>query len=193
MTKQSQKPLLRMTVSALCVALGLVLPFLTGQIPKIGQMLSPMHIPVYLCGFLAGPLWGGLVGFLTPLLRSVLFQMPALYPNAVCMAFELCVYGVTAGWFYRLLPKKLPYLYLSLIASMLAGRAVFGVVKALLLTMDAELQAYTWKLFLADAFINAVPGIVLHLVAVPLLVAAVKKAVPPLRTLNEREKRRPET
>lgn len=177
--------LLRLTVSALCVALGLVLPFLTGQIPAIGKMLSPMHIPVFLCGFLAGPLWGGAVGFVTPLLRSVLFQMPALYPNAVCMAFELCVYGVTAGWFYRLLPKKLPYLYLSLIGAMLAGRVVFGVVKAALLTMDANLEAYTWKLFLAEAFVNAVPGIILHLVAVPLLVVAIRRAVPSLRGLND--------
>ena len=32
----------------------LALPFLTGQIPQIGAMLSPMHIPVLLCGFLCG-------------------------------------------------------------------------------------------------------------------------------------------
>lgn len=182
--KNDRNHLLRLTVSALSVALGLVLPFLTGQIPAIGKMLSPMHIPVFLCGFLAGPLWGGAVGFITPLLRSVLFQMPALYPNAVCMAFELCVYGVAAGWFYRLLPKKIPYLYLSLAGAMLAGRAVFGVVKTALLTMDTNLEAYTWKLFFAEAFVNAVPGIILHVVAVPLLVIAIRSAVPALRNLN---------
>lgn len=183
--RKNQKALLKLTVAALCVALGLVLPFLTGQIPQIGKMLSPMHIPVFLCGFLAGPLWGGIVGVITPLLRSVLFHMPALFPNAVSMAFELCVYGVAAGWFYRLLPKKLPYLYLSLLGSMLAGRAVMGLANAALYSLSANLETYTWKMFLAGAFINAVPGIILHVIAVPLLVVAVQQAVPPLRTLNQ--------
>ena len=38
----------KLVFAALCLALCIVLPFLTGQIPQIGSMLSPMHIPVLL-------------------------------------------------------------------------------------------------------------------------------------------------
>ena len=81
---RSTKNLVR---ASLLMALGLLLPFLTGQIPQIGRMLSPMHIPVLLCGMICGWPYGLAVGFLTPLLRSVLFGMPAIYPQAVAMAF----------------------------------------------------------------------------------------------------------
>ena len=92
--------------AAVCLALALVLPFLTGQIPQIGQMLSPMHIPVFLCGFLCGWQWGLLVGFVAPILRSLLFGMPAIFPNACAMAFELATYGLLTGLLYDLLPRK---------------------------------------------------------------------------------------
>ena len=41
----------RLVYASLFLALALVLPFLTGQIPQIGAMLTPMHFPVLLCGF----------------------------------------------------------------------------------------------------------------------------------------------
>ena len=41
----------KLVVSAMMLALALVLPFLTGQIPQVGKMLCPMHFPVLLCGF----------------------------------------------------------------------------------------------------------------------------------------------
>ncbi len=76
----------KMTYAALYLGIALVLPFITGQIPEIGAMLCPMHIPVLLCGFLCGWPWGLAVGFIAPLLRSVLFGMPVLFPSAVAMA-----------------------------------------------------------------------------------------------------------
>ena len=46
---KSQKKLIRtLTLAAMCLALAIVLPFLTMQIPQIGQALSPMHIPALL-------------------------------------------------------------------------------------------------------------------------------------------------
>ena len=41
MNKQTKN----IAVAGLCLALALVLPFLTGQIPQIGSALYPMHIP----------------------------------------------------------------------------------------------------------------------------------------------------
>ena len=96
----------RLVYSALFLALALLLPFLTGQIPQIGSALSPMHIPVLLA-----------VGFIAPLLRHLLFGMPPIL-TAIAMAFELAAYGAFSGLLYRLLPKRPAYIYVSLIGAM---------------------------------------------------------------------------
>ena len=177
--KRRNTAILKLSIAGLCLALCMVLPFLTGQIPTIGKALSPMHIPVFLCGFLSGPLYGAVVGVIAPLLRSVLFGMPALYPSAVGMCFELLTYGAVAGFLYRILPKKTIFVYVTLAVSMLCGRAVWGLASIFL--YRAQGSVFTAELFLAGAFVNAVPGIVLHLILVPLLVIAITKAVPVLK------------
>ena len=160
--------LLRTTLAALCLALCYVLPFLTGQIPEIGGMLCPMHLPVLLCGFLSGWPWGLAVGACAPLLRSLTLGMPPLFPTAVAMAVELAVYGAATGLLHRYLPKKRPYVYLSLVLAMLAGRAAWGLTMLALLGITGG--AFTFSAFLAGAFVNAIPGIAVQIVLVPLLV-----------------------
>ena len=102
----------KMTLSAMFLALAFVMPFLTGQIPQVGSMLCPMHIPVLLCGFFCGAPWGMLVGFAAPLLRSFTLGMPPMFPTAFCMAFELATYGFVAGWLHGKLPNKKAYVCL---------------------------------------------------------------------------------
>ena len=114
--------------AALCLALCLYLPFLTGQIPQIGKALSPMHIPVLLCGFLCGWPYALAVGFIAPFLRFLLFHMPEM-PMGISMAFELAAYGLLASLLYRALPKKPGNVYVSLIGAMLGGRIVWGVAR----------------------------------------------------------------
>lgn len=164
----------KMVSSALYLALALVLPFLTGQIPEIGSMLCPMHLPALLCGFMCGWPWGLAVGLISPLLRSVIFGMPPMFPTAVSMAFEMAVYGAVSGLLYRLLPKKKGYIYVSLIAAMVAGRLVWGLARFLI----AGLQSSTFpaSAFLAGAVTTAVPGIIVQIVLVPLLVMTMEKA-----------------
>ena len=164
----------KLVYTALYLAIAMVLPFLTGQIPQIGAMLSPMHIPVLLCGFMCGWPWGLAVGFIAPLLRSVLFGMPALFPAAVAMAFELAVYGGMSGLLYRLLPRKPWAVYAALIIAMIAGRVVWGAVRLLLAGLSGT--SFTWALFIAGTLTNAVPGIILHLVLIPVLVIAMERA-----------------
>ena len=89
---------MKLALAGLFIALGLVLPFFTGQIPSLGSKLLPMHIPVLLAGFVCGWPYGLAIGFIVPLLRSVLFGMPPMYPTAVAMAFELAVYGFATGF-----------------------------------------------------------------------------------------------
>lgn len=162
-----------LSAAAMCLALCLVLPFLTGQIPQIGSTLCPMHLPVLLAGFLCGPWWALMVGITAPLLRHILFSMPPLL-TAIAMSFELAAYGAVSGMMYRKLPKNLPGIYLSLITAMLCGRILWGIVRVLMTGICGEV--FTWSLFLAGAFSNAIPGILLQLIVIPILVAALKKA-----------------
>lgn len=164
----------KLTYAALFLALALVLPFLTGQIPQIGSALSPMHIPVLLCGFLVGWPWGLAVGFIAPLLRSVIFGMPVMVPGAVAMAFELAVYGLVSGILYRLLPKKKWSIYVTLIVAMLVGRVVWGIARLVIAGLSGN--SFTWALFLAGAFTNAIPGIILHIVLIPVIVMVLERA-----------------
>ena len=172
MTKQS-KMIRRLVLSALFLALGLVLPFITGQIPQIGNMLLPMHIPVFLCGFICGPVWGLTVGLICPLLRSVLFSAPPMYPKAVAMAIELAVYGVVSGALYRLLPKKSWGIYVSLIAAMILGRAVWGLARLLMALGGGE--AFLWPAFISGAVTTAIPGMILQLVLIPAVILLLRK------------------
>ncbi len=164
----------KMTYAALYLAIAMVLPFVTGQIPEIGAMLSPMHIPVLLCGFMCGWPWGLAVGLIAPLLRSVVFGMPVMFPGAVAMAFELATYGCISGLLYHLLPKKAWCTYAVLVISMIAGRIVWGIARLILAGLSGG--SFTWALFIAGAVTNAIPGIILHLALIPVLVIAMNRA-----------------
>lgn len=164
----------RLVISAFFMALGVVLPFLTGQIQQIGNMLLPMHIPVLLCGFICGWQYGLAVGFITPLLRSALFGMPPLVPTAAAMAVELAVYGLATGLLYKKLPKKTPYLYVSLLCAMIAGRAAWGIVGIPLYGMAGK--GFSVQIFLSGALLNAIPGIILQIVLIPVIMMALERA-----------------
>ncbi len=168
--KQTKK----IVLSAFFMALGIVLPFLTGQIQQIGSMLLPMHIPVLLCGFICGWQYGLAVGFVTPLLRSAMFGMPPMMPTAAAMAVELAVYGLVVGMLHARLPKKIPYLYVSLIGAMIAGRVAWGIVSIALYGIAGS--SFSWQIFLAGAFLNAIPGIILQLILIPAIMIGLKKA-----------------
>ena len=165
MNRTKTATLLRHLVyAAVCLALCMLLPFLTGQIPQIGSALSPMHIPVLLAGFLCGPWWAMAVGFVAPMLRHVWLGMPPLI-TAIAMSFELAAYGLFSGLLYRLLPKKTVNIYVSLIGAMILGRIVWGI--AMVVISGVSGSAFTWSAFIAGALLNAVPGIILHIVLIP--------------------------
>lgn len=162
-----------LVLAALMLALAYILPNFTGNIPQIGSMLLPMHLPTILCGFLCGGPWGAAVGFIAPLMRSLILTMPPMYPTAVAMAFEMAAYGLVSGLLYRRLPKNLVGIYTALIGAMVCGRVVWGIVTALLLLNG---EGFTLAAFIAGAFTNAIPGIILQLVAIPVVVLALQKA-----------------
>ena len=157
----------RLTRSSLLLAMALVLPFFTGQLREIGKMLCPMHIPILLCGYLCGWGWGLATGLLAPLLRSLLFSMPPM-ANAFPMAVELAAYGLMTGLLHRRLPKKPGLIYVSLLTAMVTGRVIWGLVQFALSGLRGT--TFTMELFLAGSVTNAIPGIALQLVLVPILV-----------------------
>ena len=173
MTKNARN-IKNLSMAALCLALAMVLPFATGQIPQLGSMLCPMHIPVLLCGFICGPFYALIVGLIAPVLRFLLFGMPPIFPTGLAMCFELACYGLVAGLLYRALPKKTGNIYIALLVAMLVGRIVWGVATMIILGISGS--GLTWAAFISSAFINSLPGIILHILIIPPIVMALCKA-----------------
>ena len=147
-----------LVLAALFLALAFVLPMITGHVPQVGNMLCPMHFPILLCGFVLGGPWGLAVGFIAPLVRSVLFGMPPMFPIAIAMAFELAAYGLVSGVLWH----------------KVAGRLVWGAVRFVLAGLTGS--SFPFSAFLSGALLTAVPGIVAQLVLIPLILIALQKA-----------------
>ena len=175
MKKERKNPARQVALAAMFLAIGLVLPFFTGQIPMVGQMLLPMHIPVLLCGLICSWPYGLAVGLILPPLRYLLFSMPPIFPTGAAMSFELAAYGLLAGLlFAKNRHKCVVSLYRSLLIAMLGGRAVWGVAMAVFTGLDG--QTFPFSAFLSGAFITAFPGILLQLILIPAIMVALKKA-----------------
>ena len=171
---QLKTQLRKLTLSAMFLAIALVLPFVTGMIPTIGNMLLPMHLPVFLCGLICGWQYGGVVGFICPLLRFSIFGMPKM-PMCIGMAFELAAYGLIVGLVYGLSKWKCVYsLYRAMIVAMIGGRIVWAVARIIM--VGAANVPFSWEVFLTSGFVEAIPGIILQLVLIPVLVVALEKA-----------------
>lgn len=164
-----------MVLTAMFLAIGLVLPFLTGQIKEIGNMLLPMHVPVYLCAFICSWKYGMAMGLVLPIMRSAIFHMPMMYPNAVAMAIELATYGLVAGYLYgKSKYKCIKALYKCMIPAMVIGRVVWGIAQVVLLGIGGK--AFTISAFISGAFLNAIPGIILQLILIPAIMVALGRA-----------------
>ena len=161
-----------LVLAALFLALALVLPFLTGQIPEIGSMLCPMHIPALLCGFFCGWPWGLAMGLIAPVLRSVIFGMPPMFPVAVCMSVELATYGAVSGLLYSKLPRNKVSVYISLLTAMVSGRLVWGIARFLCAGLNPS--DFGMAAFWAGAVTTALPGIILQILLIPVLMTVVK-------------------
>ena len=162
----------KLVLSAMFLALSILLPLFVGHLIPMGWILLPMHIPVLLCGFICGGPWGLLVGAVTPLLSSVITGMPALYPSAAAMAFELAAYGLLAGLFYNLFPKKIGFIFVSLILSMIGGRIVWSLVSLALYGIAGT--AFTWGDIISGSIVIVFPGIIIQLVLIPAIMIALQ-------------------
>ena len=162
----------RMTLTAVCIALCVVLPIAFHSIPDGGSVFLPMHIPVLICGMLCGWPFGFLTGLMGPLLSSLLTGMP---PAAVlpAMMVECGTYGLVSGLVLKAVRTRKVYLdlYIALVTAMIAGRVVSGIAKALIFSPGMALSAWV-----TASFVTALPGIVIQLVLLPMVVAALMRA-----------------
>lgn len=165
----------KITVSAAMIALCMLLPFVTGHIADLGNALLPMHLPVLIAAYTVGAPYAAIVGLVSPVLRSLIFSAPTLFPRAVAMSAELCALGFFAGFLFRRI--KLPRLvsiYISQISAMLISRIVWGAVQAAVLGFGEN--GFTLSYFISEAVFLSLPGIILQLVLVPLLIGALYAA-----------------
>ena len=162
----------RLTLTALCIALCVVVPMAFHVIPNAGQVMLPMHIPVLLCGLVCGWQYGLLCGVLGPLVSSLLTSMPtaAVLPG---MMVECGMYGCVGGLMMAIVHSGSLYLdlYMSLPVAMLVGRIVSGIVKALILTPGLSFTAWA-----TASFVTALPGISIQLILLPTLIVALTRA-----------------
>lgn len=174
MNSKTAKKINKLVLSAMLLAVGIILPFLTGQLQQFGNMLLPMHIPVMLCGLICGQWYGLTIGFILPIMRSGLFGMPAIFPNAVSMAFELAAYGFIIGYLFSHAKWQcIRSLYRCLITAMLGGRFIWGIVNAILVGISGGI--FTPEIFITSAFLNAIPGIIIQLILIPSIMLALHK------------------
>ena len=164
----------RITLCAVCIALCYVLPIAFHGI-ALGSILSPMHIPVLLCGVICGGGSGFLCGILGPIVSHLLGGMPPL-PMLVRMIPELCVYGLAAGLSMKYIRtgRGTADIYISLIIAMIAGRIVGGIATAIFYSVTSGV--YSIALWATSYFVESIPGIAAHLIIVPVLVLTLQKA-----------------
>ena len=162
-----------LVITALMIAAGVILPMAFHGVPNAGKVFLPMHIPVLLCGMVTGPVFGLAAGIITPIVSSLATGMPAaaMLPQMIC---ELGVYGLMTGILSRKVRtgKAVADTYISLIGAMVTGRVVYGVLNTLIFMAGK----YSFEIWLSAALITALPGIIIQLIAVPVLTAALEKA-----------------
>ncbi len=162
----------RIVLTAVCIALCVVLPMAFHAIPNGGQVMLPMHIPVLLCGLMCSWHYGLACGLLGPLLSSLITGMPlaAALPG---MVTECVVYGSVTGIMLQLVHTKKTYLdlYISMITAMALGRVVAGFAKAFIFAPGTPIFAWV-----TTSLVTGLPGIALQLALVPSIVYALIRA-----------------
>ena len=160
-------------LTALCVALCVVLPMTLHAIPKGGVLFSPMHLPVLLCGLVCGAPFGLVCGILGPLVSSLLTGMP-VFGYMPVMMIELGLYGLISGLVMQFLRsgKLVVDLYAALVIAMLGGRVITGILRALIFAGGS----YSWSAWATGYFVSCLPGIIIQLILIPIIYVALERA-----------------
>ncbi len=154
-----------LVIGGLFIALGILVPIIFHSFGILGQVFLPMHVPVLIGGFFLSPYLALIVGIVTPLISSVLTGMPAIYPMAVIMMFELGTYGLVVSLAVRKI--KLSVIP-SLILAMLAGRVSAGIAVFILANLFG--LKMNSVIFIKGVVLTGLPGIAIQLLFIPALI-----------------------
>lgn len=160
-------------ITAVCLALCVVLPQAFHAVPNAGSVYLPMHIPILLCGLICGWSYGLLCGLAGPALSTLFTGMPPV-AYLPAMLVECAVYGVIAGLMMQFVRTRKVYvdLYLSLVIAMLGGRLVAGLVRALIFARGS----YTMGAWTTSYLVTSLPGIIIQIVLIPSIIFTLMRA-----------------
>ena len=162
----------KLTLAAMLLALGVIIPQAFHAFPNAGNIILPMHIPVLVSGFVCGPIYGLGIGLLTPILSHLMFSMPSFYMLGQ-MIIELGCYGLVTGLLNDLIKtkNKIVKSYTVLVIAMIVGRIVYGLLNNFVF----KAGSYSLSIWLNAAFLTAIPGIVIQLIVIPIIVNSINK------------------
>lgn len=163
------------TITAICIALCYVLPVAFHAL-GVGSYVAPMHIPVLLCGLVCGPGYGLFCGIAGPIISSTT-GMPTM-TQLLYFVPELMSYGLVCGLMLKLVRTKntTADIYLAMATAMLLGRVVGGIARALVISLLGTGEVFHLTVWATSYFLSAIPGIITHLILVPLLYLTLERA-----------------
>ena len=154
---KTKRCLLDLLLAALCVGLGLLLPWVFRWVENGEQVLLLLQLPVLLCGLLCGPAYGLSCGLLIPLLPRLFSGAPEGFLS------------ISLLWELAAAPPVLN-VSVSLLGTMLLGRVFCGLLDAFVFV-----PGYTWSLWVQESFVLCLPGIVLQAASLPLITLALRR------------------
>ena len=128
----------------------------------VGASFLPMHLPIIIVGFIAGPYAGALAGAFAPLVSFALSGMPT-FSMLPLMIAEISAYGLFAG---LLRDSKIPS-FGKLLSVQLLGRAVRALVTVIVVFTVTGTQITLSSIW--TSVLTGLPGIVLQWAILPLL------------------------
>lgn len=166
MKENTKLTIKRMCISAMCLALCIVLPMAFHAIPNGGSLFSPMHLPVMIAGLACGPYFGLLVAVFGPFLSYVTTGMPGLsyLPG---MIIECAFYGMIPYLFLKLVKFKKIYLtlYIALFIGIVIGKIAGGLVSTVINLKGGK--TYSLAIWFSSYIVGCWPGMIIQMILVP--------------------------
>lgn len=167
-----------MVLSAMFIALGVVLPIAFHTVPNAGATFLPMFIPVLLGALFLPWQFALAVGIITPLLSSLLTGMPPMAPRPMflMMAAELGVASVVLSLMknIKLLQKRKYFIDLALVPALVLGKIANLAVLLISIPILGLPKVGMWA-YISGSFATGIPGIIILAVLLPLIYSLIKR------------------
>lgn len=171
----------RVAISGFFLTLALVLPPLF-HVFGAGSVFLPMLLPVVTAGFLLDSRSAITIGFIAPLLSSLLTGMPPIMPPiAFMMAVELTILALIPSIFYRRFGMNL---YGVLLVTLLVNRLLVLGLRFVV----AEFFNIPGMLYGLGISLSGLPGIAVQIIVVPMVVRTIESRFGSHQTRRERRR-----